>query len=271
MEKIAIISDIHGNISALNAVLEDIKKRNIKRIFGLGDYITKCVHPNLVIDTVRENCEVLLKGNSDDNICNPRVRNKKYWSYEKIGEERAEFLHNLPVSYDFYLSGHLIRLFHASPHGLDHMFNPMFSNKNTPYSGVELNSPAELFENTAFIGKTENDPIPDIVGYGHIHTPNILRARNKTIFNPGSVGAPIEMLNDDPFDKTNQFSTVSSYIILEGILDSKKLAPISFNLVRLPYDIEAEVKLLRESGLPSRERLIAELKSATNCKNINSN
>ena len=266
MEKIAIISDIHGNISALNAVLEDIKKRNIKRIFGLGDYITKCVHPDLVVDTVRENCEVLLKGNSDDNICNPRVRAKKYWSYEKIGEERAEFLHNLPVSYDFYLSGHLIRLFHASPHGLDHMFNPMFSNKNTPYSGVELNSPAELFENTAFFGKTENDPIPDIVGYGHLHTPNIFRFKNKTIFNPGSVGVPIEMSNINPEDPNNKFSTLASYMILEGELGSKNLSEISFNLIRLPYDINKEIEDLKNSNMVNVNTVIHNLRTATYIK-----
>ena len=262
MEKIAIISDIHGNISALNAVLGDIKKRNIKRIFGLGDYITKCVHPDLVVDTVRENCEVLLKGNSDDNICNPRVRAKKYWSYEKIGEERAEFLHNLPVSYEFYLSGHLIRLFHASPHGLDHMFNPMFSNKNTPYSGIELNSPAKLFENTAFIGKTENDPIPDIVGYGHIHTPFVVRYKNKTLFNPGSVGVPVEMLNTDIDEKSNKFSTLASYIILEGNYNSKELSSISFQIVRLPYNIQKEIDDLRASDISSKESTIRTLLGA---------
>ena len=55
MDKIAIISDIHGNITALEAVLEDIKKRNINKIFCLGDNITKCTHPDLVIDKIKEN------------------------------------------------------------------------------------------------------------------------------------------------------------------------------------------------------------------------
>ena len=89
--------------------------------------------------------------------------------------------------------------------------------------------------------------------------------KNKTIFNPGSVGMPIEMLNDNINDKTNKFSTVSSYMILEGNLNSKELGAFSINLVRLPYDIEKEVKLLEASNLPSKERLIKELKSATNC------
>ena len=49
----------------------------------------------------------------------------------------------------------------------------------------------QLFENTEFLGKTPNDPIPDVIGYGHIHTPNVFRSKNKTIFNTGSVGMPM--------------------------------------------------------------------------------
>ena len=132
------------------------------------------------------------------------------------------------------------------------------------FNFTEIYDGMELFENTEFIGKTPNDPVPDIVGYGHIHTPNIVRTHNKTIFNPGSVGMPIEMLNDNFFDKTNKFSTVASYIILEGNLNSKDFSSISFNLVRLPYDIEEEIKLLEKSTLPNKNKVITELRSATN-------
>lgn len=75
---------------------------------------------------------------------------------------------------------------------------------------------------------------------------------------------PIEMLNDNFFDKTNKFSTVASYIILEGNLNSKDLSSISFNLIRLPYDIEEEITLLEKSTLPSKNKVITELRSATN-------
>ena len=72
------------------------------------------------------------------------------------------------------------------------------------------------------------------------------------------------MLNNNFFDETNKFSTVASYIILEGIFDSKELSSISFNLVRLPYDIEAEVQLIEKSNIPNKEKIITELRSATN-------
>ncbi|MBO6243176.1 MAG: metallophosphoesterase family protein [Clostridia bacterium] len=262
MEKIAIISDVHGNITALNKVLEDIKSRKIKRIFCLGDSVTKCTHPDLVIDTLRKECEVILIGNCDYAICRPEVKNKKFWSRVKIGEERANYIYNLPVSYEFYMSGHLIRLFHASPYSLDALYNPMFSNKGSKYPGKELNSPEDLFKNTAFIGKGDTDPIPDIIGYGHIHSPFVFRFKNKTIFNTGSVGMPVEMQNTNINDESNKFSTLASYIIIEGNYKDSNLGPISFNLIRLPYDIEKEIKDLEASDMPNKKMIIRSLKGA---------
>jgi len=262
MEKIAIISDVHGNITALNEVLKDIENRGITRIFCLGDLVTKCVHPDLVIDKIREVCEVVIIGNCDYTICKPESKEKHFWSRDVIGEERANYLFNLPISYDFYTSGHLIRLFHASPYSLEYIYNPMFSNKNTIYSGKELKSPEDLFKNTTFIGKSETDPEPDVVGYGHIHSPFIFRHKNKTIFNTGSVGIPVEMRNSDLNNPSNKFSTLASYIILEGNYNNKELGPISFNLVRLPYNIEKEIQDLEKSDMPDKEISIKSLKGA---------
>ncbi len=266
MDRIAIISDVHGNITALKTVIKDIESRGINTIYCLGDSVLKSCNSASVIDLLREKCDVILKGNCDEALSRPNIPKGKFWTRDQIGEERANFIYHLPVFYEFYMSGYLIRLFHSSPFGLDYMYNPMFSNKDTIYSATELKSPLELFENTEFIGKSSNDPTPDIVGYGHTHTPNIFRIKNKMIFNPGSVGAPIEMLNDDFNDKSNKFSTVSSYIILEGFLNSKELSSFSVNLVRLPYDIEEEVALIQNSNFPSKERLIKEIRSATNCR-----
>ena len=262
MERIAIISDIHGNITALNAVLNDIEKRGIKRIFCLGDYVIKCLHPDLVIDKLRDLSEVMLIGNCDYAICRPEAKNKKFWSREIIGEERANFIYNLPISYEFYMSGHLVRLFHASPYRLDDIYNPMFSNKGSRYEGSELKNPEDLFKNTDFIGKGLNSPEPDIVGYGHTHTPCIVRYKNKTLFNPGSVGIPVEMMNSDINDKSNKFSTLASYIILEGFYNSKELDSISFNLVRVPYNIQKEIDDLEASNISNKNMVIQSLKGA---------
>lgn len=262
MDKIAIISDIHGNITALNAVLDDIKSRNITKIFCLGDSITKCTHPDLVIDKLRKVCEIILIGNCDYAICHPSVKNRNYWSRNIIGEERAEFIASLPISYEFYMSGHLIRLFHASPYSLNEIYNPMFSNRHSNYSHLEISKPDRLFENTEFINKTNADPIPDIVGYGHIHTPFVVRYKNKTLFNPGSVGVPVEMHNNDINDSNNKFSTVASYTIIEGYYGKTELDSISFSSIRVPYNIQKEVEDLEKSDMPNKETIIRTLISA---------
>lgn len=264
MDSIAIFSDVHANITALNAVLDDIHSRGISRIYCLGDSVTKCCNPDLVIDTLRKNCEIVLKGNCDESISSTNAKSRGFWSRVKIGEERASYLNNLPIFTEFYMSGRLIRLFHASPYSLSHIYNPTYSNKNDLREVIELDSPLKLFDNTEFLGKEPNDPIPDIVGYGHIHTPNILRYGNKMIFNTGSVGMPIEMGNDNNLlNSTNRFSTLASYIILEGVYNSKQLSSLSINLVRVPYDIQKEIEYLENSDMPGKEKTIKSLKTAS--------
>ncbi len=61
--KIAIISDIHSNLEALKATLNDIKSRNVDKIICLGDMIAKGVHPKQCIKLIRDNCDIVLQGN----------------------------------------------------------------------------------------------------------------------------------------------------------------------------------------------------------------
>ena len=262
MERIAILSDVHGNLTALESVFSDIEKRGISKVYCLGDSVTKCANPDKVIDLLRKKCDVMLIGNCDEIICKPDIEFGRFWSRDKIGEDRANFIYNLPISYEFYMSGHLIRLFHASPISLEHVFNPMHSNSNTIYFNKVITDPNDLFKNTEFISKTENDPIPDIVGFGHLHTPNIYRFGNKTIFNVGSVGIPVEMMNEGEKIPSSLFSTMSSYMILEGEFDSKELSTICFTLVRLPYDIKKEIQYLLASDMPNKDIIIKSLRTA---------
>ncbi len=262
MEKVAILSDVHGNLTALQTVLSDIENRGITKIYCLGDSVIKCANPDKVIDILREKCQVMLLGNCDEIICRPNIEHGRFWSRDKIGDQRANYIYNSPISYEFYMSGYLIRLFHASPLSLEHIFNPMHPNSDTIYFNKIILNPEDLFKNTQFIGKTENDPVPDIVGYGHLHTPNIFRFKNKTIFNVGSVGVPVEMENEGEETNSSKFSTVASYMILEGNLDSKELSSISFTLVRVPYDINKEIEYLEASDMPNKEVIIKTLKTA---------
>lgn len=262
MDKIALIADIHGNLTALETVLKDIKARNITHIYCLGDVAIKGVSPDEVTDLVRENCEVVLRGNCDHLLYHNCVIPLQEWTVSHMKKENVEYLGNTPFSYEFYMSGHLVRIFHASPYNTKSIFNPLHSNAENEYANFEIDSPMQMFENTKFLGKTDADPIPDIVGYAHIHSPNIYRFKNKTLFNTGSVGLPIEIDNDDEDLVESDFSTMASYMIMEGEYGSKKIGPWSLQLIRLPYNIKKELKKLEASDIPGKETLIKNLKYA---------
>ena len=248
MDKIAIIADIHANLTALNAVLEDIKKRNISNIYCLGDIVSKSVNPDIVIDIIKEKCEVVLKGNCDEIFSSERALTRNFWTRMKIGEKRAKFLRELPIMHEFYLSGKLIRLFHASPYSLEHIYNPIIYNHDERYFNKIITNPIELFNNTEFIGKSKNDKIPDVIGYAHLHMPNLFQVEDKILFNTGSVGAS--------YSKGE-----ATYTILEGELNSLKITNMSISNVSVYYNLEKEIKYIEESDIPTKDDIITYLKN----------
>ena len=70
------------------------------------------------------------------------------------------------------------------------------------------------------------------------------------------------MYNNDITDKSNKFSTVASYTIIEGYYGEKELNTISFNSIRVPYNIQKEVEDLEKSDMPSKDIIIKSLISA---------
>ena len=123
MDKIAIISDIHGNLEALKTALLDIKRRNIKTIYCLGDIVGKGTHQKECVDLVRKECMMVLRGNNDDFFSRTwdkseltDLEQKRYnWIRSKLTKQDLCYLQTLPFCYEFYLSGRLVRLFHAHP------------------------------------------------------------------------------------------------------------------------------------------------------------
>ncbi len=182
MNRIAILSDVHGNVPALGAVLRDIEERGAETIYCLGDLVGKGPEGAAVIDRCREVCACVVKGNWDETVARPRYgpSSTLRWHRERLGAERLEYLAALPNSLDFILSGRRVRLFHASAEGI--------------YTRVHRDAPqgvqAGMFENTPFTG-FENDP-PTVVGYGDIHDAYLTVFGGKTLFNVGSVGNPLD-------------------------------------------------------------------------------
>jgi protein phosphatase len=236
MDRIALISDLHGNLQALDAVLADIDGRGISRIFNLGDLVGKGPDGAAVIDRCRDVCEVTVQGNWDAKVAGDDDNEPNLWHRAQIGPERCRWLGALPGSFDFLLSGQHVRVFHASNQGI--------------YHRVHLTDPRAahlgMFENTEFTG---DGPAPDIVGYGDVHDAFVMSFSGKTLFNPGSVGNPLDI-------------PVASYTILDGAYGSETPAPWAINIVRVPYDIEAAIRAGYASGMPHADAYAGELRTA---------
>lgn len=236
MDRIAIISDIHGNLKALEATLEDIRDRGIERIFCLGDIIAKGKHFNECIKLIRDNCEIVIKGNCDEYFTNEIVLDDKseievkriMWNRSNLSEDSISYLKGLPYCFEFYLSGRLVRLFHSHPNKI----NQFVGNIETVDRLYELFLPSN---------NTISDNKADIVIYGHIHVPYVQKIYNRTIINVGSVGNSIDVYRDDDKDGDNRNTTVANYLIISGNYDSREYSKLAYELVSIPYDIDLEL------------------------------
>ena len=245
MEKIAIISDVHSNIVALEAVLRDIANRKINRIFCLGDLVLKGSSPCEVVDCIKKKCEIIVKGNAEEGAINPGQSKHKMWYHTILGNERLAYLEQLPMYYDILISGSKIRMFHATKTDI---------NKRV-FDIDDLTKKQLLFED-------EQGNIPDIVLYGDFHKQYMQKLQNKTIVNVGSVGNTVESLHYDEKITNMEEMTQAHYCIIEGEQNSTERKSLSIQFVRLPYDIEKEIELAKKNGIPSIEKYMIELTKA---------
>lgn len=249
MGKIAIISDIHGNITALNTVLEDIKSRGADKIYCLGDMIIKCSSPRECVEKVFQNCEVVIKGNCEERgVEDPRIE-EHLWNRAKLTDEQKEKIAALPLSYDFYISGYKVRLMHASPRSIHQ--KSFFWNFDSEFSShFDF-----MFENTEYLGNIGQDK-PDIVVFGHIHRPFIIRRKSKTLINPGAVSNASDILNINGKDVT-----YGSYLLLDGDIDSKKKSRLSYKIIKFTYDNMIEAEKISNSDMPNKEMASEEMRT----------
>ncbi len=237
--RIAIISDIHGNLEALKSTLQDIEKRNIDKIICLGDTIAKGVHPKECLELVKENCEVVVQGNTDryfsieyKNMEELPVQEQERikWNQSLITEEDRKYLLALPFCYEFYMSGSLVRLFHATPT----VNNKAIINVDNLETKFQMFLPSE---------NTYTQNVADVVIYGHIHHPYMDKIYNKTLINVGSVGNSFDVIRNDSKDSSVLETTKSNYLIVEGEYGVQEYtSDISFTFVKVPYNIDKELE-----------------------------
>lgn len=231
MEKIAIISDVHGNYEALKTVLLDIEKRGIKQIYCLGDVIGKGSHSNECLDLLK-NC-FMVYGNWEDFFNNKRCSNdldlKRYELLNaQISEDNKNRLKSLPLCFEIYISGRLVRMFHATP-------------EDTRENVLEIDRIERIYKQflpTKYTG-TE---IADVVVYAHTHTQNLMKLYNRTLINVGSVGNAFDIIRNEAKDGKCTNTTNADYLIIAGEINSKKDSSISFEFISLNYDKKLELE-----------------------------
>jgi putative phosphoesterase len=219
----AIVSDIHGNLTALEAVLADLRLSSPDVVLHGGDLAANGPHPADVVDRIRDLGWIGVRGNTDEMLWSPEDLTNlaaKFpklqsilatfeemipWTCSLLGEDRIRWLQTLP-----YLQRQgAVAILHASP-------NDLWQAPLPGASDLELQSVYRSLE------------VP-IAVYGHIHRPYVRHLEGMTIANTGSVSLSYD---GDPR---------ASYLLLDGL---------NVTIRRVEYDLEREADALLHSGLP---------------------
>ncbi len=237
---IAVLSDIHGNLEALEAVLEDVERAGADVVYSLGDIVGYGADPAACIDLVRRRAEVSLIGNHDAAAAgvtsledfNEFARFAVEWSAARLDAERLEYLRALPLT-------------HRAPNALWVHASPLEPERWHYIHGVgDVGEHFAAFaERICFVGHTHRGGIcamregEPVEWYG---SPERLRPGLRYLVNAGSVGQPRDRdarASYALFDSTNQ----------------------RVELRRVAYPVVLAQEKIRAAGLPTflAERLAA--------------
>jgi putative phosphoesterase len=234
--RIAIVSDIHGNRTAFEAVLEDLRQTTPDLVFYGGDLADGGSSPVEIVDQIRDLGWQGVMGNTDEMLTRPEsltefasqspkmqplfrvIAEIAVATRERLGEKRLAWLRSLPQEQHH---GSLA-LVHASPESPWRAPSPDASDE-------------ELRATYGSLGAS-------IAVYGHIHRPYIRSVSGMIVANSGSVSLSYD---GDPR---------ASYLLWDGSIPSIR---------RVAYDIKREIRALHTSGLPHAEWIAKILKAAS--------
>jgi putative phosphoesterase len=180
---IAVLSDVHGNMPALEAVISEIENQNIESILVAGDLIGG-PNPNQAIKLLKSLGCIMIAGNMDLDLLRlargeaPKewYSIKEYgvwrWTNERLEPDVLDFLESLPEQ-------RVIRIRNAAPIRLVH------GSPRSPYEAIFPDRDPDVL--SAVIQETQEQ----VLVCGHIHVPWEKRIQGKLIFNPGAVSAPL--------------------------------------------------------------------------------
>lgn len=237
MSRIAIFSDVHGNLPALQTVLKDIKARNTDQIYCLGDLVDFAPWTNEVIELIKTSQIPCLMGNHDERIAFNQdiIPLKKHdtdetavrtiainYTKKTITQANRNYLTNLPrqLTLTYHIKGKLfnILLVHASTR----------SNDEYIYEDHDQNDVHEMLAqqnaNMLIMGHTHESYIKKMLTKGE---------KENMIINCGSVG------------RSKEGAPLATYLLLD-IEDEH----IKANIIKLEYPVQETVTGIRQSGIP---------------------
>ena len=235
--QLALISDIHANLPALEAVLADIASRgHVDAVYHLGDLVGYAAWPNEVVHRLREERIGGVAGNYDSTVsldykhCGCRYEDPKQealshlsfaWTKSACTPETKRFLGQLPFRLDLrpaggHTTGPVVSLVHGSP-----TVNTLYWTEDRPDDFCRK-----------MIAHAGLHP-GDVLAFGHTHLPWQRRVDDVLLVNTGSVGRPKD---GDPR---------AGYTLLAFDEDAVRAEHI-----RVPYDVERTAHAILESDLP---------------------
>jgi putative phosphoesterase len=238
LNRVAVITDIHGNLPALEASLEAIDTIGVDSLYCGGDLVGYGPHPNEVCRLIEERAIPTIYGNYDYAIgrdledcgCAYVTQHDRElgqqsvaWTLAHTDRRSKDFMRGLPFDLRFELGELWVRLVHGSPRKVNEY---LFEDK-----------PARTFERIAAGADC------DVLVFGHTHKPWIHEYGGVQFVNCGSVGKPKD---GDPR---------AAFAVLE--LD--EAAQVRASIERVPYDAESVARELAAAGLPGEyaEKLVA--------------
>lgn len=235
--KFAIIADIHGNLEALQAVLEDIKTQKCDQIVCLGDVVGYNANPRECLKIIREMNIPCVKGNHDEycstdaplDDVNPYAAQAVIWTRNQLTEEEKKWLRELR----YVRLVHNFTIVHATldaPERWGYVFDKFAAASSFPYQTT----------NVCFFGHTHVPLafIRDTSVRGGTYSKFKVDPTKKYFVNVSAVGQPRD---------NNPKAGYVIYNVSEGTIE----------LRRIEYDIATAQRKIIEAGLPERlaERL----------------
>lgn len=225
--KFAVLSDIHSNVFALEAVIADAKKNSVDLMVNLGDILYGPIAPKATYDLLMKHDIISICGNQDRQIFEATVEEiasnstMKFIS-DNLGTEPIAWMKSLP--FDTQLNND-IYLCHGTPDD-----DLIYLLENVELGYARLRSDSEII-------KLLNGQKSKLICCGHTHTPRTVSlTTGQVIINPGSVGLQAYTDDEPIVHSMENFNSMASYSVVERTADSWNIEHI-----KVPYDVKLAV------------------------------